>query len=508
MDTETYTEVTHESWLGRLGKAASGVVVGLVLVALSAGLLFWNEGRSVRRYRTLDAGQRQVISIAADTVDPGFEGRLVHLSGEATTTKPLKDADFGLRVDALRLQRVVEMYQWTEDKETKERKKVGGGKEKTTTYRYQKRWVDHHVDHQRFKRSAGHRNPAEMPYANQDFISINTHLGAFRLTPTVVQRIRGFADVDIDEALIPGEVPEAAKRHGAWLYFGPQPGTPTIGDVRVSFRAVYPAWVSVVARQQQNRLAPHKGAGEALILVKKGEHSADALFDGARKSNAALTWGLRVGGAVLMTIGFLLILGPLATLADVIPLLGSLVGLGTGIAAAILAAGLSLTLVAVAWIWYRPLLGGGLLTGAFALVGLLWWRGRGTAKGPLGSHRPAVPRDPQAPPPPPPPGAPDLLTPVEGPGADPAGPMTAPRTAVDHLEAGIAHLRAGDLDAALAAFSTAIQKDEELGAAYYYRGVVQSRRKEQGAAVKNLQIAARLGHGKAREALTARQIAW
>jgi Tfp pilus assembly protein PilF len=82
------------------------------------------------------------------------------------------------------------------------------------------------------------------------------------------------------------------------------------------------------------------------------------------------------------------------------------------------------------------------------------------------------------------------------------------RSAADHLEEGIARLRAGDLETALAALSAAIQKDAELGAAYYFRGVVQSRRKERDAAVKNLQIAARLGHGKAREALTARQIAW
>ena len=79
---------------------------------------------------------------------------------------------------------------------------------------------------------------------------------------------------------------------------------------------------------------------------------------------------------------------------------------------------------------------------------------------------------------------------------------------MDHLRDGITHLRVGDLESALKALSTAIQKDGELGAAYYFRGVVQSRRKEKSAALKNLQIAARLGHGKAQEALSVRQIAW
>jgi hypothetical protein len=508
METDTYTEVTHESWFTRMGKAMAGVIVGLLLVVVTGGFLFWNEGRGVRRYRTLDAGQARVVSIAADTIDPTYEGQLVHLSENATTTKPLKDSEFGLRLTALRLQRVVEMYQWTEDKETKTRKKVGGGKKKTTTYHYRKAWVNHWVDHHRFKRPEGHRNPADMPYANQDFISINARLGAFRLTPTLVQRIGDFEDVDIDQALIPGEVPADAQRHGAWLYFGPQPGTPTVGDVRISFRAVYPTWISVVAQQHKNRLTPHQfsGGGE-LVLVKRGEHSADALFESARESNAALTWGLRLSGLLLMGIGFALVLGPLAAVADVIPLLGSIVGLGTAVAAAILAVGLSVVTIALAWIWYRPLLGIGLLAGCGALAALLWWKGTGMANTPTDRRPQAPTQDPgdreETAPPPPPPDSPAFLTPVDAP-----PPFPPPRTAVEHLNEGIAHLRAEDLDAALAAFSSAIQKDAELGAAYYFRGLVQSQRKEKGAAVKNLQIAARLGHGKAREALSARQIAW
>jgi hypothetical protein len=508
MESEQYTEITHESWFGRMGKAIGGVGGGLILLAAAAVVLFWNEGRSVRRYQTLDAGQKAVISIAPDTIDPEHDGRLVHLSDEATTTKPLQDPEFGLSLTALRLQRVVEMYQWTEDKQTKERKKVGGGKEKTTTYRYQKRWVDHCVDHKRFKKPAGHRNPAKMPYTSQDFISINARLGAFRLPPTLVQRIQGFADVEIDGALIPGKVPSDAKRQGAWLYFGPQPGTPTVGDVRVCFRAIYPSQISVVAQQQENRLTPHETAGGELVLVQTGTHSAEALFDSARSANTTLTWALRLGGTLLMGIGFLLVLGPLATMADVIPILGAVVGLGTGIAAATLATALSLSLIAAAWIWHRPLLGGAILAAVGLLAGLLWWKRPRPAELSAGGRPPAPPghgaaRYEAASPH----GAASPDTPVPPPPPEKSAAATA-RTAVDHLKEGINHLRAGDLDTALTALSTAIQKDGELGAAYYFRGVVQSRRREKSAAVKNLQIAARLGHGKAREALTARRIAW
>ena len=53
LDPHRFQEVTHQSWFSRIGRAIKGVVVGLVMFAVSFPLLFWNEGRAVRRYKTL-----------------------------------------------------------------------------------------------------------------------------------------------------------------------------------------------------------------------------------------------------------------------------------------------------------------------------------------------------------------------------------------------------------------------------------------------------------------------
>ena len=56
MSNDSYTEVSSQSWFGRIGNAFKGILVGLILVAIAFGLLFWNEGRAVKRYKTLKEG--------------------------------------------------------------------------------------------------------------------------------------------------------------------------------------------------------------------------------------------------------------------------------------------------------------------------------------------------------------------------------------------------------------------------------------------------------------------
>jgi len=86
-----------------------------------------------------------------------------------------------------------------------------------------------------------------------------------------------------------------------------------------------------------------------------------------------MTWGIRAGGALLMMIGFGMILAPFRVLADVVPLFGSIVGAGTGLIGLILTAILAPLTIAIAWFAYRPVVGAIVLAlGIAAAVGLGW----------------------------------------------------------------------------------------------------------------------------------------
>ena len=67
-----------------------------------------------------------------------------------------------------------------------------------------------------------------------------------------------------------------------------------------------------------------------------------------------------------MLVGFSLLFRPLSVLADVVPFIGNIVGAGTGFVALLLSLPLSLLVISVAWIFYRPLIGIPLVIAAVA----------------------------------------------------------------------------------------------------------------------------------------------
>jgi hypothetical protein len=353
---DSYTEVTNKSWFKRIGEAVGGIVVGIVLFIAAFPVLFWNEGRAVKTYRSLKEGQKNVISIMADKIDPANEGKLVHLNGMATTDETLHDNTFGVSVNALKLIRNVEMYQWKEEKESKTRKKLGGSTETVTTYNYEKGWSNRTISSSSFKHPEGHLNPSSMQYQSQTFSASNASIGEFDLSGSLLQKVRNSESLQITE--IPKTMQTQAKLQDGGIYIGDDPSKPVIGDIRVGFQVVKPQDVSLVSQQYGTTFVPYKAkAGNDVELLKEGTFDAESMFASAQKENRILTWILRIAGFAAMFIGIFLLLRPLSVLGDVVPFIGSVIGMGIGLVAFAVAAPLSLITVAFAWIVYRPLLG-------------------------------------------------------------------------------------------------------------------------------------------------------
>ncbi len=363
---DSFTEVTRRSWGGRIGSAFKGVVFGLLLVVVSFPLLFINEGRAVKTRKALDEGARVVVSVAADRVDPANEGRLVHVSGPATGGA-LTDPDFGVATTALALRRHVEMFQWKEGKSTRTVEKVGGGEETRTTYTYTQTWSDRVETSDRFKDPAGHGNPAQMPVAAVTRHAPDAKLGAFALPDTVIGRLDGFEPLATAAGL--RALPNGARPHADGFYLGADPAHPRVGDARITFRRLPEGPVSVVARQAGNTFAAYiTKSGRDLLLVDSGVKSAAMLFADAHANNRLWTWLLRLGGFVLMMLGTLLMLNPLKVFGSVVPIIGTLIGLGSGFAALITSLVGSSIVIAAAWIFYRPVFAVASLAAVAALV--------------------------------------------------------------------------------------------------------------------------------------------
>jgi hypothetical protein len=356
-----------------LVSSIKGIVFGIVLFLVAFPVLWWNEGRAVKTARMLEEVGGNVKSVSAEKVDKSLEGKLVHVSGKATTAETLKDPEFGVSAKAIKLARRVEMHQWQERSESKTQNKLGGGTETVTTYNYNKAWSDRLVPSSQFKKPEGHQNPAEMPFQAQTWTAKEVMLGAYRLSASLVAQISSFTAVEVAQSVLdslPENLKKDLKVQGGGLYKGSNPAAPQVGDAKISFVAALPTEVSLIAKRQGNSFVAYVASnGKTFEKLEVGLQSAEQMVQSAKSSNVTTTWILRLVGLVMMTVGLACVFAPLAVVADVIPFLGSIVRMGTGIVAFLMALPLALVTIAVAWIAYRPVLAVGLLVVAGLVVG-------------------------------------------------------------------------------------------------------------------------------------------
>lgn len=365
---DSYTETSTQGWFSRIGESIKGTIFGILLFLAAFPFLWWNEGRSVERYRDLVEGQGLVLSAPADAPLPANEGKLIHIQGLADTDETLTDAGFGVSARAIKLLREARMYQWQEDVKTESKEDVGGKKTTRKTYSYHKTWSDRRIDSSTFEHPAGHENPP-MPAQSETLQAQRVQIGGFRLNASQIGRIGNPADLSPQGARAPARLGgKPLRMTGEGFYLGENPANPQIGDATIRFKTVKPADVSVVAQQSGNGFVPYATSrGGEIDLLQMGLVGAAAMFERAQTENTVITWFLRAGGLGAMWLGLFLVFRPLAVVGAVLPILGHALGFGAGLAAFILALPCALVTVALSWILHRPILAAGLLAAALAL---------------------------------------------------------------------------------------------------------------------------------------------
>jgi hypothetical protein len=370
-DGDEVVETTETSWLSRLGQSFAGVIFGVLLIVGACILLFWNEGRAVKTARSLSEGAGLVQTVAADKVDPANDGRLIHLSGMLSPGGPVTDDEFGMKGSGVRLVRRVEMFQWTENSESESTKKLGGGESTRTAYKYARAWSDKPVDSSKFHTRDGHANP-QMTWHNRNTLARQVKLGAFAVPDDLLRNFGAEEPLparDEQVAALAKRLDKPVQVVDGAIYVGADPGQPAVGDYKVTFTEVRPQMATIVANQAGSTLAAYRArAGGTVELIEAGAVPAAAMFKDAQDENRLWTWLIRLGGAVLMFVGFALIMNPLSVLADVVPILGDIVGAGTGLVAFLCTVVIAPLVVAIAWFVYRPLVAAIVLVVAAALA--------------------------------------------------------------------------------------------------------------------------------------------
>ncbi|CAG06864.1 unnamed protein product [Tetraodon nigroviridis] len=366
----------NPGFLERLSETAGGTLVGIGLFFLSFYVLFTNEGRALQTSSSLDEGLSRVVSLgSSSSLDPQNNNHLVHLFAPLKTAQPLHDPNYKVVVQAVKLKRQVEMYQWVEHQESKDYQEEGETKTETT-YTYNTEWKSELINSRHFDKEIGHQNPSAMAVESVTVVAPEVRVGPFVLSKGLVEQIDHFQTLSLRDFPVLDLEPFLSIDDD-YFYHTEHPRRPEVGDVRVRFsfaglsgessRFGPPQPVSVVAMQRGEHLEPFKTrSGGTLEILYLGELTAEEVFAKEHQHNSLKTWALRAAGWALMFLSIQLSMRIIYTLVDWVPVLRELVSLGLKVLALCLSCSLSLLTIAAGWLFYRPLVAAALA--ALALV--------------------------------------------------------------------------------------------------------------------------------------------
>lgn len=301
-------DVSHKSWLDRMGDALAGVASGLfIVIPFSIALLWMNERRNAQLESLISVGFSEAETV--ETADEkaasfnSYDGALVHMNDAiARGLEPIVDARFPIvKMDSgcIKLSSDVEVYQWKETKhEEKKKDSVGGGETTVTTYSYQKVWSGRLIPSGGF-REGGHHNTSHvsgLDPGDETAINKTVKYGQhWNLPAPLIAQINNFED--------------ANKLAGDELKFGsytftlsggyflcPSNSSPQIGDFRVRFQYALDTPASILALQMPDKsgsgfsFGPYRSVPRGLCghlgddelhhrLLKQAKMDGDELYE-------------------------------------------------------------------------------------------------------------------------------------------------------------------------------------------------------------------------------------
>lgn len=403
-----YTETTYTGYGTRVKNSFKAIGTGFVLFLGGTALLWWNEGRAVKTDDMLnEAEAATVVMETPSKVDASLDGELVCGTALATTEDSLIDQQFGFGAKAIAIKRTVRYYQVQEKSKQEKRDKIGGGEETVTTYTYNRGWVTTPINSEGFH-DPGYRkiNFVLTTVPQEDVWAQNVTFGAYTLPESLIRSISSteplkpviaqdrLESMNEDARHVAlrnyssSKLGNVAKSHNAEagqfihvtdneLYIGMTPSSPAVGDVKVTFEKVVPAKVTLIAKVNGNTFEPYKAKnGYTFQTLVMGEKDAAEIYEGEHDTNTIMLWVLRIVGILMVIGGLKGIFGFLETLLKVVPFIANILGWGVGVICTIVGVVWSLIVIAIAWLFYRPLLGIALLVVAGLLIWIFAFKGK------------------------------------------------------------------------------------------------------------------------------------
>jgi len=314
---DQFTETVTTGWGKRIMNSFMGVLIGILLFFFSFVVLWKTEGRT--NYAKIAA---KAVALSTQSVDQNGQDQLVSATGPLETPDSVGDPEFIRPGNYIMLQRTVEMYAWRERSSSKSEKKMGGSETTTTTYTYEKEWTSNPENSADFKKPEGHGNPG-LNVLEKEFYVARANLGAYELD---VQNMRlpDAQKLEIGQNDLSSNLTAGFNLVQGYLFKGM--GTlsePEVGDIRLSFGAIASGKkVTVFGKLIGSAIEPYMIKGETKFYRAIPGTRDEAIAQ--LKAEYKMTgWIGRIIGFLMMWIGMLMLLGPISTIMDVLPFLGT-----------------------------------------------------------------------------------------------------------------------------------------------------------------------------------------
>jgi hypothetical protein len=313
---DQFSEVTKTGYGKRITDSIKGILFGVILFFASFVVLFWNEGRVNMSKVAADAQP-----IDATQVQTGYDSAFVAATGILSTSDSVGDKSILFPADYLLVERTVDMYSWVEESSSKSDIKTGGSEETQTTYSYKKEWTNTPQDSSKFKVAEGHFNPAKLR-EDGTFKATNITLGAYNINPENFV-FPPAVDLALDEETVSVNTPEEIIENKYAFFGGGTYENPEIGDIRISYKAVFSGeQTTVFAKASGTNLVTY-GDKDGNTLYRAFEGDKQSALRQMNSEYKTSIWIFRVIGFLMMWIGLSALLGPISTVLDVLPILGS-----------------------------------------------------------------------------------------------------------------------------------------------------------------------------------------
>ena len=388
-----YTETTTTGYGTRVGNSFRSIGTGFMLFIVATALLWWNEGRAVKTDKMLNEAEGAYVEMEnPNKKDASLDGELVCATALATTEDSLSDKQYGLGAKAISLTRKVEYYQYVEEANEKKEDKLGGKEVTTTTYTYSEEWTSQPIESGKFHDPAYQdKNYVLTTVEPEEQWAETVSFGAYTLPESLFHSMSSTEPVDLTAIdslqlvkwnkdiqqvlashLENGKTDSMKLVHidGNVIYYGFSPSSPNVGDVRVTFEKVMPAKVTIIAQVDGDTFKAFKAKnGKRFQRLVMGKKTAEEIFESEHAANNMWLWILRIVGTLLVIFGLKGIFGFLETILKVVPFIANIFGWGVGLVCTVVGVVWSLIIIALAWLFYRPLIGIALL----AIAGFLIW---------------------------------------------------------------------------------------------------------------------------------------